>query len=194
MNTDMPSWKRFVCLVTLILAPAVAQGQTAKDAFLGVPAGQRETLSQRMALYTRAFRQRDWWTFFGLVSHDGKRDISQKRFARFMDESHNPKMALEEYPPRLQHFRPNRTIANPYSGGFDIYGCVDAVKYGDHEGGVGVLHAVYENKKWVFTGWKYIDPGADCSVLTDADWKTPAAMTWGEPMSEILCVVEKCVL
>jgi hypothetical protein len=190
----MPSCERFVCLVALILAPAVAHGQVAKNAFQDVPAVQRETLSRRMALYTKTFRQRDWWTLFGLVSRDGKGDISKKDFVRFMHESHNPKAPFEDYPPRLQHFSPNRTVANPGSGGFDIYGCVEAVKYGDREGGVGVLHAVYENDKWVFTGWKYIDPGADCSVLDDAAWKTPALMTWGEPMIEILCVVETCIL
>jgi hypothetical protein len=190
----MSSCERFVCLVALILAPAVARGQTAKNAFQVVPAVQRETLSQRIALYTKTFRQRDWWTLFGLVSRDGKGDISKRDFVRFMRESHNPKTTLEEYPPRLQHFSPNRTVANPYSGGFDIYGCVVAMKYGDREGGVGVLHAVYENDKWAFTRWKYIDPGADCSVLADADWKIPAAMTWGEPMIEILCVVERCIL
>jgi hypothetical protein len=141
----------------------------------------------------RAFRQGDWATLFDLVSHDGKQDISKKDFVRFMWADHHSKNVLWEYPLRLRHFAPNRTLVSQY-GGFDIYGCVTDTREEDPEGSVGILHAFYEKERWVFTGWRYIDPGADCSVLANAEWKPPRPPTWGEPMIEILCVVWTCEL
>lgn len=193
----MPAIRLVPCVAVVALAfafSALAAAQDLDKIYAPVPAAQRPALHQRAAAYVRAFRQGDWATLFDLVSYDGKRGISRKKFVWYMSENHHSRNVKEEYPLRLRHFAPNRTLVSQY-GGFDIYGCVTGTGDGDFpEGSVGILHAVYEKDQWVFTGWQYIDPGASCSVLADTGWKPPRPPTWGDPMIEILCVVATCTL
>ena len=195
----MATIRGLLCVCTAVAAlvaasSARAAGQNLDKTYQPVPAAQRPALHQRAAAYVRSFRQGDWATLFDLVSYDGKRDISKKHFAWYMSENHHSKNVMEEYPLRLRHFAPDRTLVSQY-GGFDIYGCVTGTRDGDFpEGSVGILHAVYEKDQWVFTGWQFLDPGASCSVLATPGWKPPRPPAWGEPMIEILCVVATCTL
>jgi hypothetical protein len=84
-------WLRASWLILSVsLTAAAAHSQDEKSPFSPVPVAQRDDLANRLVLYTDAFRAKDWYSLFDLVSdvnktlRDGTR-MDRNTFAREME-------------------------------------------------------------------------------------------------------------
>jgi hypothetical protein len=143
---------------------------------------QRTQLSERLALYVKANRDRNWEKLYDLVSRTGKGSVTRETFVVRMKSEHGTSFAGS---PDLLEFLPGRTF-NGAGGGYDIYGCGKSQREGELYKGIAVVHAVYESGDWFFTGWRFVDLDAKCKDLFDKRWEPEDDMRWDRPMDEII--------
>ena len=143
-----------------------------------------------MVDFTTAFRGKDWYSLYDLVSEVNKRlrdgtPMSRKTFGRDMESG------FDSY--RLLKFTPIRTEATP-GGQFDIYGCGEFPSGGEKPERVAVaVRAVREHDDWFFTTWDYFDPREPCSNLSDPAW-TPSRYLRLNYLPELVCDLNTCTL
>jgi hypothetical protein len=157
-------------------------GVPKRDPLSIIPVQQRTQLSERLALYVKANLDRNWEKLFDLVSRTGKGSVTRETFVVRMKSAHGTSFANS---PDLVEFVPGRTF-NGLGGGYDIYGCGKSQREGELYEGIAVVHAVYENGDWFFTGWRYVDLDANCKDLFDKRWEPENDMHWDRPMDEVI--------
>jgi len=157
-------------------------GVPAKDPFSIIPMQQRSQLTKRPALDVKEYRNRDWKGLYDLISGTGKGSATRGAFVTQMISAHGVSFANA---PDLLEFSPDRTL-NGESGGYDIYGCGKAQREGEVYRGIAVVHAVFENGDWFFTGWSFTEfPNEPCKGLADPAWAPENRMGWDQPMEEV---------
>jgi len=178
-----------VALSVLLIAVA-AYSQDTKTPFSPVPVVQRRTLAKRLIHYTDAFRSKDWYSLYDLVSgvnrtHFGGSHLDRKIFARAMEDG-------DDWD-RLLKFTPIRTeVAS--SGPFDVYGCGEFPSgEKDPERVAVAVRAVRENGRWFFTAWDYFDPREPCSSVSEPAWRplhySSLRLSF---LPELACLVNVC--
>jgi hypothetical protein len=168
-----------LCILALLLLPLSESILFAQvlDAFSAVPPDQRAAIAKRLDMYVDAYRHSNWEKLYGTISATGKGTADAHTFILVMTSSHGEDFS--NYPD-LKVFRPTRTFSN--ADGYDTYGCAEAEREGEQYGGVAVVHAVFEQQNWFFTGWTFID--ADCADLSDPKWQPTNPLKWDKPMQE----------
>lgn len=170
MNNKMP-----IAALALVLGFLPANGQSERQSTQKPPAS-------RVSEYVNAYRTRDWNELYDLVSDVGKDGVDRQKFIAAMKAKHS----TGEYAgmPNLLAFTPERSEKD--AGGVDIYGCAKAKREGESYSGIAVIHAVYEQSDWFFSGWSFTAfPNQPCKLLSEPTWKPPAPMEWNQPMEEI---------
>jgi hypothetical protein len=183
-------WLRASWLILSVsLTAAAAHSQDEKSPFSPVPVAQRDDLANRLVLYTDAFRAKDWYSLFDLVSdvnktlRDGTR-MDRNTFAREMENG------FDSY--RLLKFTPIRTENTPRDQ-FDVYGCGEFPSGATTQRVVVAVRAVREHNEWFFTTWDYPDPRKPCSDLSDPGWK-PSRNLRLNYLPQLVCVLNPCTL
>ena len=171
-----------VLIIGLVLGGAAAFGAGSTEPFGAVPKENRLALKDRLALYVKEYRERDWGKLYDLISDKGRGGVNLKTFVTLMGVAHG--RAFANYPDLL-NFLPDRATARE-EGGYDIYGCGKARREGDTYNGIVVVHAVFERNGWFFTGWTFTDvPNDPCQELTNPSWEPDNVMSWDKPMEEL---------
>jgi hypothetical protein len=164
-------------ILVFLISTFAAFGQVL-DAFSAVPSEQRDALSKRLDGYVDADRHHDWEKLYRFISATGKGGADAHAFVIAMKNNHSED--FEQYP-TLKIIKPQRTVKN--GDGYDIYGCADATREGEPYSGVAVVHAVFEQQDWFFTGWTFSD--GECSDLSEPKWLPDSLRKWNKPMEEV---------
>jgi hypothetical protein len=169
---------RLPLAVLVLLCPALGVSGQVLDTFSPVPAEQREALSKRLKEYVDADRNHEWEKLYGFISTTGKGGTDAHTFVIAMRNDHGED--FEQYP-TLKVFKPQRTVKN--RDGYDVYGCADATREGEQYSGVAVVHTVFEQQDWFFTGWTFSD--SECKDLSEPKWQPENPRKWNKPMEEV---------
>jgi hypothetical protein len=176
-----------VSILTLVLMSSVATyaGVSGADPLSKIPQQQRASLTKRISQYVTENRNRNWNKLYDLISSTGRGAASREMFVAQMRSAHGVSFANS---PDLQEFVLNRVLDGE-GGGFDIYGCGKAQREGNLYKGIAVMHAVYEQGDWFFTGWSFTSfPNEACKDLADPGWEPENRMGWDKPMEELRSV------
>ena len=173
---------RTLLTVTVWIACAVACAGGAREPFGTIQPEKRDSLKDRLALYVKANRARDWSKLYDLVPDTGRGGVSRQAFVTLMKAAHGTEFAND---PDLLEFRADRATGREENG-YDIYGCGKAQREGQTYNGIAVAHAVFEHNNWYFTGWSFTEfPNEPCKHLSDSAWKPEGRMGWDQPMDEL---------
>jgi len=177
-------------MLSALLIVAAAYSQDAKTPFIPVPVDQRKALAKRLIHYTDAFRAKDWYSLYNLVSevnkiHSGGSRIGRKIFARVMEDG-------DDWD-RLLKFAPIRTEMVS-AGEFNNYGCGEFPSGEKEPERVAVaVRAVREHERWFFTAWDYFDPREACSNVSDPAWRPSHVLSLRlSYLPELACIVNVC--
>jgi hypothetical protein len=119
---------------------------------------------------------------YDLVSDTGRMVQTARRSLPQMKSEHGTDFAQM---PDLLEFKPDR--AEKSDDGHDIYGCGKAQREGMKFNGIVVLHTVFEQNNWSFTGWRFTEfPNEPCETLSDPKWQPTSRVAWHSPMEEIV--------
>jgi hypothetical protein len=178
MNAPMKS--RVSLLLSLLLL-AVSAAFAVVDGLSEIPEAHRQDLVVSIDSYAAAYKDRNWTKLYELVSSVGRGGVQKTEFVDAMKAEHGNSSAQM---PDLLSFIPRKGVKA--SDGFDIYGCGKAEREGMKFIGIAVVHTVFEQDKWKFTGWSFTDfPNLPCKVLDQKDWKPDGEMEFGQAMKEI---------
>ena len=168
--------------VAVLLAGGAALAGSSNEPLGAVPLGRREALRDRLALYVKANRARNWSKLYGLVSDKGRGGVSRETFVTSMREAHGNSFA--SYPDLLE-FLPDRATARG-EGAYDIYGCGKGRREGVIYNGIAVARAVFEHNDWFFTGWRFTEfPNEPCQDLAGPSWKPETPLGMDRQMEEL---------
>ncbi len=169
---------RTLLAFALLLASGAVLANSSNEPFGTVPPERRESLKNRLALYVKDNRARDWRKLYDLVSDKGRSVVSRVTFVTSMREAHGKSIA--SYPDLLE-FLPDR--ATPRDDGvYDIYGCGKGRREGVIYNQIVVARAVFEHNDWFFTGWRFFGP---CQHLSDPSWKPDPPLNMDRQMEEL---------
>lgn len=179
----MKTYMTALLSIGIVVGCSAAFAGTRKQTFAGVPKARQAELKQRLALYIKDNRTKDWKKLYGLVSDTGRGGVNRHTFVRLVKAAHGNRQFATS--PDLLKFRTDHVTPSP-EGGFDIYGCGRAQREGVIYKGIAVVHAVFEHKNWFFTGWSFTEfPNEPCKDLSEPGWKPYSPLDWSQPMEAL---------